>query len=747
MLTVGILSSAPVRPAVPSLPSDASIDVAAHATGATTANEFTGFASPVGSVATSTNWTSPSASLKYLFGDDWKNFIVKSTGEARDVELTTWVANGIVFLRLSDDGDAIFFAHNNGGTNGILEIGVVTGKQEGLGMRSGGDGTYRVLYSNSNLVGTVSGYSKTDTEGDTFTFGASGFDVYAEFNGVEFWRLNSICWPMNRGKVAVQGNTGFGFRNITLDWQAEAALYSYPASNHYDARDFGVIAGATTGSIIAGNNTLTVAADIGFAVGQQVIVAIGGESGAGARGTKGVGGTWPALSYADATARAADSSQASGTYAWQVDTGNVYRWSGGVWTQQTIYYIAKAIPRALVATITGIAGLDLTLDTNATVSATNAEVTIDAHPVLYSALEDTDADVLALAPAVAEFVCPPGTIRSSDAIIVRRAGWTFRGVHRDTSIIESPEGSRSVAIGGVGQDGIRLRDFHLKGNARLDGFGLDFEGGVTETNVAQGTAYPYGAYLEQSDGSSIQFVTATDCFQKGVGLSVCDGSWASDFEIVHTTGLATYLQWQAQAANCTGGGMIRGVITSAKLQAGLEVFACTGTVMQDIDLTNATCARNSANNCDCSGITVTIEAGSQIDETSFSSSNPIWNDNDNIGGSGSVTDGGDLTDFSIIQEGYIDGVSKVLPAIIVNVDNPGVTISAGYIEHPNASLGVATGVNSTALTTIVDDVDVNGINANLSWGEIKLTGSGSIARNCRADTISAPTQENNSAYP
>ena len=51
----------------------------------------------------------------------------------------------------------------------------------------------------------------------------------------------------------------------------------------------------TTGSMTAGSPTLTVADASGFSVGDQVIVATGGESGAGAWGTLGVGGSWPSL--------------------------------------------------------------------------------------------------------------------------------------------------------------------------------------------------------------------------------------------------------------------------------------------------------------------------------------------------------------------------------------------------------------------------------------------------------------------
>ena len=54
----------------------------------------------------------------------------------------------------------------------------------------------------------------------------------------------------------------------------------------------------TTGSIYNNSDQLSVALAADFRSRNSVIVEIGREAGQGQRGTRGVGGTWPAKSYA-----------------------------------------------------------------------------------------------------------------------------------------------------------------------------------------------------------------------------------------------------------------------------------------------------------------------------------------------------------------------------------------------------------------------------------------------------------------
>jgi hypothetical protein len=419
-------------------PSTVSVNVASLPLGTVAANSLspTCFTNPTGTVFANSNWTS--ASTQYLAAPSAQQFIIRTLAacSTRDVEVTTWTRNGYVYARLDSTGKAIYFLHNGETANGSLEIGIVTGLDE----TAYPGGTYYPLYQNNNLVGTVPGYNKSNTTGASFTFGVSGFDIYARFNGVEFTRFKEYR-QMNGGAVALKANPGYGFRAIKVSPLTTQYLYSDYANNKIDLRDWNVRSTQTKGTIAGGSNSLTIAAPQNFQVGDWVIVEIGAEAGAGARGTIGVGGQWPTRYYADAAAMNADTSQTPYTYAWTQNDGVVYQWgglfptwlssttfntgdqvqnlgvnyrslinnnisntpasspsawqvigTGGTWVAQSStlnYYTAKAIPLSLHGRISAISadGKTLTLlqadgvtAANAAVTATNANVFLDNQP-------------------------------------------------------------------------------------------------------------------------------------------------------------------------------------------------------------------------------------------------------------------------------------------------------------------------------------------------------------------------------
>src|SRR5262245_46714463 len=136
---------------------------------------------------------------------------------------------------------------------------------------------------------------------------------------------------------------------------------------------------SSTGSISSGSNQLTLESNPGFQVGDQIIIEIGTESGLGQRGTVGVGGTWPALNYADSAERIAAPPPAPNTFALYWDTVSVFQLLDCAWNHwpSNYYYISEAIPRSLVATIQSIDGSVITLDKSASATATNANVYYD----------------------------------------------------------------------------------------------------------------------------------------------------------------------------------------------------------------------------------------------------------------------------------------------------------------------------------------------------------------------------------
>ena len=117
----------------------------------------------------------------------------------------------------------------------------------------------------------------------------------------------------------------------------------------------------------------------GFRVGDRIIVEVGGERGGGLRGSVGVGGTYPNLSYANPAAMNADTGQVNRTYGWLRDNGEVFTSWNGAWSQDGRYYLQKVVPKALLAKIIAISrnGRSLTLDANAQVAALDANVYLD----------------------------------------------------------------------------------------------------------------------------------------------------------------------------------------------------------------------------------------------------------------------------------------------------------------------------------------------------------------------------------
>lgn len=199
------------------------------------------YTNPADTVAANTNWTT--ASTKYLSAPAQGNYVATFLPFNRDVEVTTWTRLGIVYLRLDSSGNAIYFSLSGNSTNGTLEIGIVTG-ENGTTYQSG---TYYAMYSNTDLVDTI-GYKKTATDGDTFTFGVSGFTIYAKYNGVQFASFQDYR-QMSAGQVGFKSVSGNGFRSITTTVLTPASLFSNYSANILDMRDFGLRSIQTTGSI------------------------------------------------------------------------------------------------------------------------------------------------------------------------------------------------------------------------------------------------------------------------------------------------------------------------------------------------------------------------------------------------------------------------------------------------------------------------------------------------------------------
>ena len=735
----------------PSFETDLSIPVSSLATGAVSASTFPGLSNPAAVVFSSSYWTA-GRPIKYIAASDYRYPIATSIiATSRDMEVTTWSRNGVVLLRLNG-GTAIYFEHNGETVNGSLTIGVVTGFVPGQGFIYGTSAVFRQLYTNDNLVGTAPGYSKIETAGAQFTFGVSGFDVYARFNGVEFVRFKQL-YHTGRGAVALQANTGYGFRDVGIRLMADHPLHSATDCNVIDARDFGAAGVSAVGSIAAGSNELNLESDPGFAVGDTIIIETGGEAGAGLRGTPGVGGYWPALTYTTVDAMNADSTQPQWAYAVLPSTGDVWQWNSTTWSQVNDYYLAKMMPKALVARITGIHGTVLSLDTPAETTAASAKVYKDNWAAFNNLFGDPGNYLLPLLPANIAVSIPSGEFAFSNAVAIgRRVGWTIVGAGVDATTLFSPHGVPSQAINiSAGHDNT-IADLTLRGNARFQGYTLPMGPIGPLPGVRQ---YPPGILFSTSDNGVARNVKAVDVFMDAVGTSYSNNVWAYNCTAVMTDGLQRYVQWMFQWADSNGGGCVDCAVRSPVLTAGFETFRSNGVTFTRPVGVNAVISSNSSGNFLFDSPNLTITPNSQLSTVSFSPYNPIININSNIQPpSQSVLAGGVIRNPMIHEVGPINAQNDVLRAIVVNLNNPNVKIIGEYPSgrggtitlpgwQPPSKLQGAVGVNSTGQTTIVSGIRVIGT-TDATWDyNIGLSGSGSAVTDSIADRITAPIQSGN----
>ena len=372
----GDVASYPVGPAtVAEVPererSDDVALVSQQTVGRHRSDQFAGFSSSPSTV-------SNRSGTKFLArSDNEDKLLIKSHHSCLDSEISTWLQKGIVFLRLNS-GRAIFFSVNVSAPHD-LRVGVVVGLDDGgLVERSGTRHNTHVID-----LSRVTSWSPAYRPGDLYTFGCTGFDVYVKYRNVEILRYRE--WRhVTPGQAAIW-QQGQGISDIVVRYIPAKLMGSNRASGYFDIRDFGAKNARTTGTIAAGSTSLNVADPSDFAVGDYVIVEIGGESGAGRRGTSGVGGAWPSLSYPNLATMHADTGKPEKTYCWDRSSGDVYIFASNGWVHRDdgggpynqAYYTAKALPKALSAKIVAISGKVVTLDNPAIESTTKASVYVD----------------------------------------------------------------------------------------------------------------------------------------------------------------------------------------------------------------------------------------------------------------------------------------------------------------------------------------------------------------------------------
>jgi hypothetical protein len=508
-----------------------------------------------------------------------------------------------------------------------------------------------------------------------------------------------------------------------------------------------------TGTIAGGAlTTLTLNNATGIEIGDTIIVAVGGEAGAGLRGTMGVGGSWPALNYANAAARAADTGQANNTYAWQVDTGDVWRYVSSAWVQNNAdgtYYTTKAVPKALVSVVNNKVGNVLTLATAATAATTNAAVTLDILPtwVALTATFGTTPN--------REVVFPAGTFALSGPFeVLTRPGLQLIGAGKELTTIFSPDGTPCVSVLFNSSHQSGIRDLHLLGNARENGYGL---------NAGQTSFTSHGAprtlFFVAQVGGEAEDIKVTDCFQYAMGtVSGAHHVWGRRIDSIHTAPLRTYIQWDFLWADCVGGGAVDCTVDADYLTPGFSMFRSQGVTFTNLSGRNCIYEANTCGNFLFEGCTTTIEALSQHSDgggyTAFHENNPVLSVNANIDPASSLLAfGGTIRNFSFVQEGRISADNDTLDGIVVNANNPNVLIegtypdaeTGGYIEQPvwlTPGREFA-GVLSDNAAITVRGVRVVGTTKDGSPGNIHAANAAGLVEDCVADVISGSATENN----
>ena len=492
-------------------------------------------------------------------------FVIESKSCSRDVEVDTYMNRGILFLRMTDARKAIYFSHS-AGNPGIIEFGIVEDAED-TGFRVG---NYFALYQNGNPPGSIPGYPSPGegTDGDFFTFGVSGMEIYLKYNGVEIVRRKSFL-HLESGAVFFQPSFTFGIRRTEVrHFDNTPFLSDFTDYDNaiIDPRDFGLRSIQATGSILANSDQLILNAvpDPQFEVGDEIIVEIGNEvlppgETPGERGTEGVGGTFPVTSYADAAERDMDLSPPLFRIAWLRSDRVVYfinpSEGGNEWLPIPFkdYYRAVVAPISLEATVLDVSGggLTLTLDKTAVIEAQNAQVYLNNVSVFNILGKRPSVLTKHLFPDSATILVPAGDIAISGEIFIHdHPDWTLAGAGKNETKIFTPEGVPSATLVIYDCVGCEIRDFHLMGNARDHGFGLN------PNHQLSGNFFPFGILFYFSHNARAENLIVTDVFQKTVGTSGANNVWAENIDGFMTDGLRAYVQWRYQWADSDGGGCI-----------------------------------------------------------------------------------------------------------------------------------------------------------------------------------------------
>jgi hypothetical protein len=447
------------------------------------------------------------------------------------------------------------------------------------------------------------------------------------------------------------------------------------------------------GSIDCGSNVLTLIETSTFNVGDQVIVEVGGEAGQGKFGTTGVGGVVPAA-----------------TDGWS-----------------TFYYRSKDCPLALVAKVIGVSDgrRTLMLDKSASTAARNACVYFDNYPLLNAVLNEAH-------PTGWVVTLPAGDFAISDRLEHRSyGGWSIRGAGKGVTVLRSPKGVPGGGLQCFETNDTEVRDLTIIGNAGENGFGIKDHSDWIE--------YGMGVTFTRSSDCIVRNVSCIDVFRKAAWGEYTNNLQVYDCDLIINEPFRGYLEWWFGVSDSANGTFNNCKIKSSYLISGFEGFRSNGVKFIECHSVNASFSMNSTGNFLIDRPEVIIKAGSQFN-TAFHVQNPIFNINSNIKPPNkAMSSGGIFRNVSLLCEGYINVNNDLLRGIVINADNPNVTIDGGMIAYPDyappSQMPGPCGINSTGPNTRVRNLTVTGtVNPDNYPGANISVVNGTVA-NCTAGRI------------
>lgn len=478
-----------------------------------------------------------------------------------------------------------------------------------------------------------------------------------------------------------------------------------PSTAHATIDSLGCKPGYFTGSMTAASDELVLSTlDHHFAVGDTIIVEVGGEAGAGARATVGVGGTWPETSFANvatllASGDPGDSPGLGFFAAYAQTTGDVYYWDSGAWhiADPEAYFFTKFYPLALRATVTDVDGATLTLSADSVAATTNARVWFDCEPLVAAYLD----------VATPSLRVTPGQWALGINIGCELAGMHLFGDDRDSCILLSPRGCQSLRAIFTDTHNARIHDLTLKGNARTSGYSH----GLPDYDIGRAPAV---LTLMQGDDCEVSDVKVIDSMHNGFSFSFCSGGTATRVRYEATDEVLAYMGWRINASDCEDVTFESCEYDSDYLDSGYETFKSRNIQFLNCTSRNGMVATNGSADWLFDGLVVNIEADSMPNDPNEVLQS-VFDHNNNINDDADDVYGGQIRNSTLTIEGNPgESFSAVISRhSVLDDDYPGATYGPGLVLRAN---GFATRCISAAVPS-AQRVTVTGVIAD---GQVRV---------------------------